>query len=214
MAELVKVKDLAEISQQSICCSYKPYCRGIIKGGSVIDRFFFFRCALQTIWRKQSAFTWISQFWKLLSAMFVPFIMVTELSGVQFGLKSYVWFQNQVSTQCEFNLKSQVWFQTKIAQYKVQLPLYYIHFEIAQVQDLVSSNILLMQYWASLKLNSSIFGGEKRKFSKQWLQNLPHDTLCLSFSCNYIGYFKQALESDWLFCFQCSLIIGCENEAI
>ena len=146
--------------------------------------------------------------------MFVPFIMVTELSGVQFGLKSYVWFQNQVSTQCEFNLKSQVWFQTKIAQYKVQLPLYYIHFEIAQVQDLVSSNILLMQYWASLKLNSSIFWGEKREFSKQWLQNLPHDTLCLSFSCNYIGYFKQALKSDWLFCFQCSLLIGWKNDAI
>ena len=85
---------------------------------------------------------------------------------------------------------------------------------IAPVQDLVSSNILLMQYWASLKLNSSIFWGEKRKFSKQWLQNLPHDTLCLSFSCNYIGYFKQALKSDWLFCFQCSLLIGWENDAI
>ena len=85
---------------------------------------------------------------------------------------------------------------------------------IAPVQDLVSSNILLMQYWASLKLNSSIFGGEKRKFSKQLLQNLPHDTLCLSFSCNYIGYFKQALKSDWLFCFQCSLLIGWKNDAI
>ena len=57
----------------------------------------------------------------------------------------------------------QVWFQTKIARHKVQLPVYYIHFEIAQVQDLVSSNILLMQYWASLKLNSSIFLGEKNK---------------------------------------------------
>ena len=79
--------------------------------------------------------------------------MVTELSGVQFGLKSYMWFQNRVSTQYEFNLKSQVWFQTKIARHKVQLPLYYIHFEIAQVQDMVGSNILLMQYWASLKLN-------------------------------------------------------------
>ena len=51
------------------------------------------------------------------------FIMVIELSGVQ------------------FELKSQVWFQTKIARHKVQLPLYYIHFEIAQIQDLVSSNI-------------------------------------------------------------------------
>ena len=126
--------------------------------------------------------------------------MVIELSGVQFGLKSYVWFQNRTSAQRKFDLKSQVWSQTKIARHKVQLPLYYIHFEIAQVQDLVSSNILLMQYWASLKLNSSIFGGEKRKFSKQWLQNLPHDTLCLSFSCNYIGYFKQAVKKkvpDW-----------------
>ena len=60
------------------------------------------------------------------------------------------------------DLKSQVWFQAKIAQHKVQLPLYYIHFEIAQIQDLVSSNILLMQYWASLKLNSSILGGKNK----------------------------------------------------
>ena len=72
--------------------------------------------------------------------------MVIELSGVQFGLKSYVWFQNRTSTQRDYDLKSQVRFQTKITRHKVQLPLYYIHFEIAQVQDLVSSNILLMQY--------------------------------------------------------------------
>ena len=58
------------------------------------------------------------------------------------------------------DLKSQVWFQTKIAGHEVQLPLSYIHFEIALIQDLVSSNILLMQYWAGLELNSSIiFGG-------------------------------------------------------
>ena len=50
--------------------------------------------------------------------------MVIELSGVQFGLKSYALFQ--------FDLKSQVWFQTKIAQHEVQLPLYYFHFEIAE----------------------------------------------------------------------------------
>ena len=68
-----------------------------------------------------------------------------------------------MSTLCKFDLKSQVWFQTKIAQHEVQLPLYYIHFEIAQIQDLVSSNILLMQYWAGLKLNSSIFGWGKSK---------------------------------------------------
>ena len=110
-------------------------------------------------------------------------------------------FLNGTSVQREFDLKPQVWFQTKIARHKVQLPLYYIHFEIAQIQDLVSSNILLMQYWAGLKLNSSNFWGEKVRVWKQKLQNLPHDTLCLSFSCNLIGYFKQALKSDWLFCF-------------
>ena len=82
---------------------------GLSKGGSVVDSYFF-RCASQTIWRKQWAFTWISQFWELQSAMFVPFIIVIKLSGVQFGLKSYVRFQNRVSTQCKFNLKSEVWF--------------------------------------------------------------------------------------------------------
>ena len=91
----------------------------------------------------------------------ITFIMVIELSGVQFGLKSYAWFQNWTSAQREFDLKSQVRFQTKIARHEVQLPLYYIHFEIAQIQDLVSSNILFIQYWAGLKLNSSIFWEEK-----------------------------------------------------
>ena len=88
------------------------------------------------------------------------------------------------STQHSFDLKLQVWFQTKIAWHKVQLPIYYIHFEIAQIQDLVSSKISLMQYWAGLKLNSSIFWGKKQEFWKQRLQNFPHDTLSLSFSSN------------------------------
>ena len=58
------------------------------------------------------------------------------------------------------------------------------------------------------------FLGEKQEFWKQRLQNFPHDTLCLLFSSNYIGYFKQALKSDWLFCFQCSLLNGWENDVI
>ena len=40
------------------------------------------------------------------------YIKVIELSGVQFGLKSYAWFQNRSSAQREFDLKSQVWFQS------------------------------------------------------------------------------------------------------
>ena len=88
--------------------------------------------------------------------------MVVELSGVQFGLELYAWFQSRTGAQRKFDLKSQIWFRTKIAWHEVQLPPYYIHFEIVQIQDLVSSNILLMQYWAGLKLNSCpffFFGG-------------------------------------------------------
>ena len=58
--------------------------------------------------------------------------MVIELSGGQFGLKSYVQFENQASAQPWFNLKSQVWFQSKIARHEVQLPLYYSHFRNAE----------------------------------------------------------------------------------
>ena len=76
---------------------------------------------------------WISEAWSEKGDQKITqFIMVIELSGVQFGLKSYTWFQNQTSAQREFDLKSQVWFQTKIARHKVQLPLYYTHFEITE----------------------------------------------------------------------------------
>ena len=51
---------------------------------------------------------------------------------------------------------------THDTRHEVQLPLYYINFEIAKIQDVVSSNILLMQYWAGLKLNSCPFCLEKK----------------------------------------------------
>ena len=125
------------------------------------------------------------------------FMMVIKLIGVQFGLKSCAWFQNRTHAACSFDLKSQVWFQTKIARHEVQLPLYYIPFEI---QDLVSSNILLMQHWAGLKLNLSILRGGDRSFGNKSCK-ICHIIHCLLFSCNLIGYFKQALKSDWLFYF-------------
>ena len=93
--------------------------------------------------------------------------MVIELSGVQFGLKSYAWFQNQTSAQHEFDLKSQVWFQTKIARPEVQLPLYYIHFEITQFNSLNTRTTSQEQQ-------------KNAKFAKQW-------PFCLSFSCNVFG---------------------------
>ena len=54
-----------------------------------------------------------------------------------------------------FDLKSLVWFQTKIALHKVQLPLYYIHFEITQFLEKNNNNKVLALVVA--------------KFSAQWL---------------------------------------------
>ena len=68
---------------------------------------------------------------------------------MQFGLKSYAWFQHQMNKQHEFDLKSQVWFQTKIAQHKVQLPLNYIYLKLQNclIQYFLNcKNILLIQY--------------------------------------------------------------------
>ena len=57
-----------------------------------------------------------------------------------------------------------------------------------------------MQYWAGLKLNSSIFfgggGGGGRGEIGVLETKVSQDTLCLSFPCNLIGYFEQALKSD------------------
>ena len=54
-----------------------------------------------------------------------------------------------------------------------------------------------MQYWAGLKLNSSIFLGEGGGGEIGVLETkVSQDTLCLSFPCNLIGYFEQALKSD------------------
>ena len=45
-----------------------------------------------------------------------------------------------------------------------------------------------------------------------WEENLPHNgLLCLSFSSNFISYFKQALKLDWLFCFSVSFSLAGEN---
>ena len=125
--------------------------------------------------------------------------MVIELIGVQFEIAEILQLQNWTSAQREFDLKSQVWFQTKIAQHEVQLPLYYIHFEITQIQDLVSSNILLIQYWAGLKIKFIHFlGGNNKKLERKVAKFATWYSMS---SSNLIGYFKQALKSDWLFCF-------------
>ena len=87
--------------------------------------------------------------------------MVIELSGVQFGQKSYAWYQNGTSVQREFDFKSQVWFQTKITRPKVQLPLYYINFDWLVKKNLeiwlvVLFYCLILLGWEKDKIKSKI----------------------------------------------------------
>ena len=98
---------------------------------------------------------------------------IIEMNKVQFGLKSYAWFQHRTGAQREFHLKSRVWFQTKIVRHRVQLPLYYIHFQWKRkiqslkyrIFQLFCTNILLIQYWAGLwKVAKVVF-----HFPETWL---------------------------------------------
>ena len=94
--------------------------------------------------------------------------MVIELIGVQFGLKSYAWFQNQMSTQHEVDLKSQVWFQTKITRHEVQLPLYCIHFEIAQNTGRGKLKYIIdaLLSWSEIKF-IHFLGGKSKSFGNK-----------------------------------------------
>ena len=103
----------------------------------------------------------------------VKFITVIELSGMQL-----VWDHTSDLRFNEFKLKSQVWFQIKISRDEVQRPLHYIHFEIANFRIFYFGQIF---YRSSTEL-----------IYKKLLK------ICLSFSCNSIGYFKKTLKSDRL----------------
>ena len=53
--------------------------------------------------------------------------------------------------------------------------------------------------WCEIKFIRFLVGKSKSFGNKSC--KICLDTLCLSFFCNLIGYFKQALKSDWLFCY-------------
>ena len=80
--------------------------------------------------------------------------MVIELSGEQFGLKSYACFKNRTSSQREFDLKSQVSPQTKIARHEVQLPLNYI---FSKSQKIQSPRYRWLQMLSSIFLQFDLF---------------------------------------------------------
>ena len=113
------------------------------------------------------------------------FIMEIELSGVQFGLNSNAWFQNQTSAQRGFD------FQTKIARPEVQLPLYYIHFEIAQFNSLNTRTT--RSVWSLplyIELVAGLSKSETRNTFTSHFENISaSDQRDVIASC------------DWLFCF-------------
>ena len=102
--------------------------------------------------------------------------MVIELSGVQFGLNHTRDFKIEQACRA-----SSIWNRMYDFGPKLHDRRFNYHFitsilEIAQIQDLVSSNTLLMQYWANFKLNSSILGGGgEQEFWKQKLQTKLRD---------------------------------------
>ena len=109
---------------------------------------------------------------------------------MQFGLKSYAWFQNRTSGQREFDLKSQVWFQTNIARPEVQLPLYYIHFEIAQFNSL---NTRTTRFWSVPLYIEPVAGLSKSETRNAFTSHFEN----MSASCQ-----RDVIAScDWLFCF-------------
>ena len=112
-------------------------------------------------------------------------IMVIELSGVPFDLKSYAWFQIKQACSTSLTLKSKVWFQTKIAKPKVQLPLYYIHFEIAQLQT--------TRFWSVPLYIEPVAGLSKSKTRNAFTSHFENT----SASCQ-----RDVMASrGWLFCF-------------
>ena len=120
-------------------------------------------------------------------------IMVIEVSGVQFRLKSSAWFeitsmisnQNCMTRGSITTILHPLWNHpiTGLSQFKYFIDTVLNRFEIKFIHF------------------GQVGGGGEFEFWKQKLQNLPHDALCLSFSYSLICYFKKALKCDWLFCF-------------
>ena len=111
-------------------------------------------------------------------------IKVIELSGVQFGLKWCAWFQNECAARVWFEVTSMIWDQncTKSSSIITLLhPFWNCKIQLLKYRIFKSE---LIFYWSSIEL---VLIYEKK--------------IILSFSCNVMGSFKQALKSDWLLCF-------------
>ena len=93
----------------------------------------------------------------------------------------------------EFDLKSQVLFLTKIARHQVQLPLYYIHFEITSFLKSVQYVALGPRLFRK-KFNDKIFCREKKYEENE----RSHDLLIgiLSYDEVYLGCLPRTTFAD------------------
>ena len=129
---------------------------------------------------------------------------IDEPSGVEFGLKSFAWFQIERARSV-----SSIWNHKYDFRPKLHDTRFNYHFITSilkspkyrtwQVQIFYCCSTELV--WN--EIHPFFFlggGGESKSFGNKSCK-IWHMILCLSFSCNVIGNFKQALKSDWLFCF-------------
>ena len=120
------------------------------------------------------------------------FIIVIELSGVQLELKSYAWFRFEITSMIsDQNLTTRGSITTLLSPL-LNCP----NTGLGQFKYFINAVLS----WFEIEF-IHFLGRKKIRVLETIVANLSHDTLCFSFSCNFIGYFKQALKSDWLFCF-------------
>ena len=139
---------------------------------------------LKNLWKRETPPRFL-KFWNW------EFTKLTKLSGVQFGLKSYAWFQNRMGAQSKFDLKLQVWFQFQIVPHYVQSPLFYFHFEIAKFYSSNTGWFSLYKNFADSLLSS--FLKESKvvfHFPAIWLITLFKSHLFIDMTCTVIWNFQ------------------------
>ena len=129
-------------------------------------------------------FTFLSLAW-ICWALKVPLqdwliINIIEMNKEQFGLKSYEWFQNRTGAQHKYDFRPKLY--DTVFNYHLIKTVLKTQNSVAKTHDFL---VGLGKYFIDPLLSWFI------KSCKS----------CLSFSWNLIGYLKEALKSDWLFCF-------------
>ena len=116
-------------------------------------------------------------------------VMVIELTGVQFGLKSYAWFQNQMSTQ-----RKLIWNHKYDFRPKLHDPKFNCHFitSILKSHNLIAQ-IQTRRFWSVPLYIEPVAGLSKSEIRNVFTSHFEN----MSGSCQ-----RDVIAScDWLFCF-------------